>query len=237
MSLYFNHSYLMRESPVITAYPFAMACWFMSRNTTDWQSLMWVGDKDSQSYYCSLELRGDQVGDYLSAMSHWYGGAVVGISKTTSAYTKDVWQHAAGIWLSRSERHCYLNAANKGSNTDSVGVMANHDRTSIGMARDSSPDGYIAGRLCEAAVWDLTNWGANDAERETNFEKAITSMAKGFAASLFPNGLVAYWQLINNYTAIVGDFNMTGYTDAILPPEISTVRTKIIYPHSPLFIR
>lgn len=201
--------YLQVESPVITAYPFAMACWFNSDNDADSQVLMWVGDKDVVDYWCALRARGNIAGDPVDAFCHLYGAAAAGSAPTTSGYTANTWHAIAGIWLAAGERHAYIDGGNKGSNTTVVGAMANHDRTAIGAARDSSVSGYYSGLIAETAIWDLTDWGANDAERETNFEKVVASLAKGFTPSCFLLGLKAYWPLVRGLNDGVSGFNMT----------------------------
>ncbi len=201
--------YLQIESAVITAYPFAMACKFRSNDDTTNQVLIFVGDKAVSNYYTSLIARGATANDPIYAFSHNYGSASTAPAATSVGFTQDTWHHAAGIWLGVSERHAYIDGGNKGSDTGTVGAMVNHDRTAIGMARDDSPAGPMSGEIAEAAIWDLTNWGANDAERETNFEKVIASLAKGFTPGHFPLGRVAYWKLVRGLNDETGGYNLT----------------------------
>jgi len=224
-----SQEYLQVESPVVTSYPIGMACWFKSTNVTNRQSLIFVGDKDTTSYYIALQLEPG----YVSVLSKNYGVAEFRAT-TTLAFSTGVWQHAAGLFLGVTERHAYLNAGSKGSSTGEVGAMSTHDRTSIGASRDSSDGDYADAEIAEAAIWDLTAWGANDAERETSFEKVIASLAKGFAPSFFPLGLKAYWPLIRTLNDKVGGFNLTASgtvispgTRIIVPSYINTGRTHL----------
>lgn len=201
--------YLQVESPVVTAYPFAMACKFRSNDDTVNQALMFVGDKNAGNYFTNLVARGGNVGDPIYASSHNYGGVATASAITSTGFTQDIWHYAAGIWLSASERHAYIDGGSKGSDFTEVDPMANHDRTAIGAARDLSPGMYASGDIAEAAVWDLTDWGVDDAAREIAFEKAIASLAKGFSPLLFPLGLKAYWPLVRGLNDRVGGFNMT----------------------------
>ena len=207
-----QEEYLQVESPAITNYPIGMACWFKSDDDASFQVLMQVCDKDEPNYYVALMARGDVSGDPVAALSHDYGGgggAVVAESST--GYTANVWHHAGAMFLSTTERHAYIDGGSKGSDTDATNAIANHDRTSIAAARDSTPGGYTSGNIAEAAIWDLTDWGANDAERETAFEAALVVMAAGGSPQLYPTGLVAFWPLVGDDDDYVGAFDLTPF--------------------------
>ncbi len=216
---------LIVNSTGATAYPFAMACGFRSNDGNNTGAMMWCGDKDATNYFASLQARGSVAGDRLGVSSHNYGGAVTGLAVTSSGYTANIWHHAAGVWLSRSERHVYIDGGSKGSNTATVGATLNHDRTALGLNADDSPANWFSGDIAEAGVWDLTNWGANDAEREINFEKAIASMAKGFTPAHFPLGLVTYWPLIRGLNDKVGGLILTASGTTV------SNHPRVIFPH------
>ena len=158
--------YLQRENPVVTDYPFAMVCWFRSDDVASAQGLMFVGYKDIGDMYASMHARGDIVGDPIYAQDCHDG--VQGNAITSSGYSADTWHHAAGMWLARTERHTYIDGGSKGSDFTSVSEISNFDRTAIGGLRDSSPGAYMSGNIAEAAVWNLTDWGDNAGQRETN---------------------------------------------------------------------
>jgi len=203
-----QEEYLQIESPVVTAYPFAMVCKFRCNDNEASSCLMWCGDKDLVSAYCALLAAG---GDNrkIYAQVRQYGAPASGVAVSTVGFTQDVWHHAAGIWLNVSERHAYFEGGNKGSDTITVGALAGHDRTAIGATKDITPGAWMSGDIAEAAIYDLTNWGANDAERETNFEEVIASLAKGFTPLHFPLGLKAYWPLVRGLNDRVGGYNLT----------------------------
>lgn len=226
-----SSQYLQNGSAPITAYPFAMACRFRCNDVINLQSLIWVGDKDVDAYYSALFMNGAAGGDPVLAFSGKYGLAANQSAASVTGITVDTWHHAAGIFLTTNERHAYIDGGNKGSDTDTVGAIANHDSVAIGGARDSTPAYYMSGDIAEAAIWDLTAWGASDAERETNFEKAIASMAKGFTPAHFPLGLVAYWPLIRDDNDRVGGIDLSAYNG----PTISA-HPEIFNPFSSLFL-
>jgi len=164
------------------------------------------GDKDVADYNIGI---GTLSGNGVRASANKYGQPAATNAFSSTNYTLNTWHHAAGIFLSVSERHAYIDGGSKGSDATVVGAMANHDITAIGSARDSTPGAYTSGHIAEAAIWDLTNWGVNDAGREVAFEKAIASMAKGFTPAHFPLGLKAYWPLIRGLNDRVGGYNLT----------------------------
>ena len=222
-----SNEYLYVNQAVITAYPIGMACWYkLDAHHTSGATFMWCGDKDVADYFIALGSL--TAGNLLRAASNKYGAAAVKYAVTSTNYTLNTWEHAAAIFLGVSERHAYINGGNKGSDTGTVGAMANHDRVGIGSSRDSSPGAYVSGEIAEAAIWDLTNWGVNDATRETNFEKAIASMAKGYTPAHFPLGLKAYWPLVRSLNDKVGGYNLTA------SGTIVSAHPRVIMPHGAL---
>lgn len=201
--------YLSATAVPISAYPFAMACKFRSNDDTNTGVLMWIGDKDVDTHSMALASAGGAAGDPVRATTATHGGGSTGNAATSTGFTQDVWHHAAGMWLNVSERHAYIDGGSKGSNTDTVGAIANHDAIAIGVNFRATIGGYMSGDIAEAAIWDLTNWGVNDAARETAFEKVIASLAKGFTPLYFPLGLVAYWDLVRGLNDRTGGFNLT----------------------------
>lgn len=229
MSRLFDDSsteYLQVESAVVSAYPIGMACKFRSNDDTARQTFIWVGDKDVADHFCSLDIAGDIEGKPVRARQKQYDVGGEEQAETTSGFTVDTWHHAAAMFLNNSERHAYIDGENKGSDTGIVGEIHDHDRTAIGACRDSSVERFMSGDIAEAAIWDLTDWGANDAERETNFEKAIASLAKGATPDTFPLGLLAYWDLVRGLNDRVGGFNMTASGTVVSPHPSIILPTK-----------
>lgn len=230
-----SSEYLQVNSAAVSAYPLAMACWANIDDATANSSLMWVGDKDVVDYNIRLlAIQAGGVADAVRAFSHDYGsGGGTQSANTSNNWSVNNWHHAAGIWLSASERHAYLDGdiGNKGSSAGAVDPMANHDRMAIGGNRDSTPDGYASGHIAEAAIWDLTNWGANDAAREAAFEKALESLAAGYSPLFYQLGLVAHWNLVRDINDKVGSFSLTasGTTVSNHPAIIYPAPTQVNY--------
>lgn len=154
--------YAQIETAAVTAYPFTMACHFYTNSITTSQALMWVGDKDSAVHFCSLNAQGTIGGDPLIAFSHTYGGAAFTSANTTTGFSANVWHHGVGVWVSATERYVYIDGGSKGSDATEVEAIANHDRTAIGGARDSSADLYVSGRIFWPGIWN--NVALTDAE-------------------------------------------------------------------------
>ena len=212
--------YLEIDSAVAATMPFAMACLFNSNDDTISQALLSLVEKGGTRNRYILLAAGHVGGDPIRAFID-DGTAIV--AATSSGFTANTWHHAACMFLNATERHVYIDGGSKGSETTSVSP-ADIDRTSIGRTGDTSPTDYMSGLIAEAAIWDLTDWGANDAAREVAFELAIASMAKGFAPLHFPLGLLGYWPLVRGLNDYVGGFNMTASGTVV------SAHPRIIYP-------
>lgn len=147
--------YAIIEQAAIGDYPFAMGCWVQSDDHNAFQILMWVGDKDVTDYYCALGLAGSGVGGAAYAQSHKYGAVDLQQAITTTGYSANTWHYVLGLWPSAAERHVLIDGGSKGSDTNAVGAMANHDRTAIGMARDSSPAYGASAQIFWPCIWNV----------------------------------------------------------------------------------
>lgn len=150
-----NTEYASINVAAITGYPFTMACWFYADDATIRGSLMWVGDKDATNYWTALELRGD-VGTTVDAFSHEYiGGSGSAAAQSIATFSVNTWHHAIGEWPDANARASGVDGANRGTDANAVGAMSAHDRTAIGMHRDSSPSRPFSGRIFWSCIWDV----------------------------------------------------------------------------------
>ena len=201
----------------VLAYPFTMACWFKSDSAYANQCAMWVGDQSKAADWCAIRLRGDDPGDYLTAFTHSYGGSYA-TATTSAGYTVGKWHHACGTWTSRSARAVYIDGGNKGTNGDTADAIDVHDGVAIGAAIDSSPSGYMSGKLAVAAIWNIV-----PADEE------VALLGAGLAPWFVrPASLVSLWMLDHNGALrdIIGGFNLTAYNG----PTSSTDHPPIIVP-------
>ena len=232
MARLFNDSqseYLKVDQAAITAYPFVLHGWFYSDNLVDYQSIVWVGDKDVTNSQFFIGLAGGVANDPVRAFAYDSGGAYNNAYSSTS-YLQNVWQACTGIFVSATDLRVFLDGGGKG--TDNSGAdsnPANNNSMGIGRNSDSSPSDYMSGRIAEAAIWDLTNWpGATASDKADEFERlALPALADRYSPLFFPLGRVDYWPLGGPYDAndgdhdIVGGYHMTDYntpTTADHPP-------------------
>jgi len=229
-----QNEFLQVESPVITAYPFLISGWFNSNDDTVNNNVLWCGDKDVAGYWTALQAQGVIGGDPVRAFNHGYGG-VARDADTTAGFTAGTWHHAAGWWADASTRKVRIDGGSEGADANAVNAMQDHDRTSIGAARDSSPGGYCSGLLAEVAVWDITGWS------ETRVTATIESLAAGYTPGHFRDGGLGYWPLGGMETEetdggtardIWGGYDMTAFSDAV-GPDVADHPGGLIYPSSP----
>ncbi len=144
------------DAAAVTVNPFTLACWFRANDIAVDYGLMQVTDKDAAYYYSGLMLEGTFAGDPVVAIVQSYAaGSATRAARTTTGYSANVWHHAAAVFVSKAERHAYIDGGSKGSNTTDGNACTNHDRTCIGAFRDSTPSIWMDGAIAEAAIWNV----------------------------------------------------------------------------------
>jgi len=221
--------YLRIEQAVLSAAPFAVACWCNIDDDTANSQLLFMGDKDVTNDYFSLGARRAALNNTIYANSWQSGeGGIGGLAETSTSYTTNTWHHACGIWASSTDRRALIDGGSKGTNATDV-TPINLDRTSIGIMDDSTPSTPASGHIAEMAIWDLSDWpGATGGDKADAFEIVLPSLADGFSPLCFPLGLVAYWPLIRTLNDKVGGYNLTASGTTV------SAHPRIILPHNPL---
>ncbi len=184
MALLFNDAnsqFAEVDSSPISAFPWTMACWFRSDDITIDQVLMWLGDKDTADQYVFLGAAGTRAGDTVLALTDAGG---ISFAETSTGYSVNTWHHAAGVWVSATDRRAYIDGGSKGTNATSRVLSNASDRVSIGRAGDSTPGNYMSGRIAEAAIWDVA---LTDTE--------IARLLRQPFGRVRPASLVSYWPL------------------------------------------
>lgn len=177
-------NYLTVSTPVITAYPFSMGCWFNVAEISGSNSLMVLSDVSVNDTYCQLSAAGQTAGDPVICSAR--NGAAPEDAETSTGYSANTDHHALGVWTSATDRVAYLDGGNSGSDAVSVAYSANIDTTSIGVLVRLSLGGATNGKVGEAAIWNV----ALDA-----VDAAI--LGAGFSPLFVkPESIVAYWPLI-----------------------------------------
>lgn len=218
-----SSQYLEVDTAAITTYPFTMACWFNVTNATAFHTLMFIGDKDVGTYWTALAARGDIAGDRVGAYSSNYGAGASQAAHTSTGFSVSTWHHACGTWTNASSRSAYIDGGSKSTDANAVGAMANHDRTTIGRAGDSSPSFYANGQIAETAIWDVVL---------TDAEVAILSI--GYTPPFVrPENLILYLPLVRgNDQDIVGGLSLTAFNTPTIGDHPRTLRhAPILFPH------
>jgi hypothetical protein len=180
--------YLKLDTPVLTAAPLTLACWFNSDDATILQTLVCISPVDSDNDVFRLDARGDLDGDVLHAFTG--SASPTGAFALTSAgYTTNTWHHACGVFAAANDRTVYLDGGNSGNNTTSVTPnAASLKGTAIGVLYRQNILGYMSGLLAEVGIWNV---GLTAAE--------VASLAKGFSPLLVrPQSLITYVPILGN---------------------------------------
>jgi Concanavalin A-like lectin/glucanases superfamily len=208
--------YLHAATAVATGAPLTMVCWFRKTGTASSpQELVCLSDASEHDQMFILSA-GD--GSDAVVFAGPYAGGVWDPAVATASFAAGQWHHAAAVFVSSSERHAYLDGANKGSSS-AVITPTGQDRTSIGRAILSTPTAYFAGDIAEVAIW---NTALSDAE--------IAILGHGFSplclTHRLPN-LVLYQDLIRplDHPGVGPALTASGGTTAAPHP-------RMIYPQS-----
>jgi hypothetical protein len=187
--------YMEVGSAPVTAAPLTMACWFNVDNVTVNHALISLTNgTDQQRLF--LSAHGGVAGDPIRASST-AGGTT--IQAATGTFTANTWHHAAGRFLSNTNRRAYFNGVGGGINTTS-NIPTGINTTGIGYVYQAGARGFFTnGRIAEAAIWniDLT-------------DDEIAALAEGFRPSLIrPSALVFYAPLVREIADYRGGLTVT----------------------------
>ena len=175
-----SSQYLERAAAVVSAIPITLAAWFKPTDflVGDQHRIVTLGCSTSGICF-SLSVWGD-----ASLNAQHFDGANAE-AKATAAASLNIWQHAAAVFTNNSSRSCYLNGANKGTDTTAKNAIT-LNRTDIGALNYSGTMyNYFTGQIAEAAIWSAA---LDDAE--------IAALAQAICPLIIrPASLLAYWPL------------------------------------------
>jgi len=150
-----NSDYLQRNEAPITDYPFTFSAWTNSVTVDPGgpQQIINVTDKDTTNHQVNISLRGDFAGDPLMIFVHNYGGSTADFATTSNGYTANTWYYTTGTFTS-TLIEAVLNAdfGNAASTDPTANTLSQHDRVRLGAAGDSTPGGYMDGKIDEARI-------------------------------------------------------------------------------------
>lgn len=225
MARYFtraNTEYLFRSaSTPVTDAPFTIAAWakIESDPTTDDFTIIQIQDASGAQDYWRLNADGSFGAGHFS----------LGVRDTGNSYqaavstiipTQGVWYHVVGVVRSATDRECFVNGGNSGTNV--VNRSPNNvDSIAIGREMDSTPDDPWDGAIADVVIWTV---GLTDLE--------IFQLWQGKPpVTIRPQSLAAYWPLFSVADRDLwnGRFNMAAFntpTWVPSPPKVLAWRAK-----------
>ena len=145
--------YLKITSAVVTAEPFTLCCWAYV-TTAGRIAYMSIADKDVANRYHSLSWDSTPEGGGPAAVvARSYDGTVFDAPTSTSR-TLNVWEHVCGVWAAANDRRAYINGGHKGTDANASGASAGIDCAQISGLADSTPGGYVSGRIADARIYN-----------------------------------------------------------------------------------
>ncbi len=200
MAYDFNGSsqYLSLASPVATAAPLTMACFFNADSLTATGMLISMYSSGGGALTgFHLACAGAAAGDPIRAAVGNLG--TFGTASTSAGYSTGVWQHAAGVFSASNSRTVYLDAGSSGSDTTSItpGTLNN---TVVGArVASGSLSNVFDGRIAEPAIWNA----ALTADE-------VAALAKGVSpAKIRPESLVFYPPLIRDLSELIAGVSLS----------------------------
>jgi hypothetical protein len=189
--------YLSASAPV-TAVPLTMSCRFFSTLTLNDRTLVAINENDSNGSVFVLSMRSNnQIGAGVYRAGTGY------FQSLTSAATINVWNHAAGVFSSNSNRIAYLNGVAGSANTNLV-TPINCNFMGIGAVIRPSVFEPFQGYLADVGVWNV----ALTAEE-------IASLADGMTCDkIRPQSLVFYAPLVRDLIDVKGGLTITNNNSA-----------------------
>jgi len=200
--------YLIREEAPVTEYPFVMACRFrIEVNVTSSTSgIMEVRDKSATKYVHSLWFSTTEDKCYIETRNN----ANRNYAKCAQVIADVTWYHICGLFVSATDRRILINAANKNTNSGNL-TLVNLDRFILGAFGRDPVEAHLTGQIAEAAIWDL--WylpGATASDQADYFEANILpGLVAEERPSVYPNGLIAYWDLVSDDDDKRGGYDLT----------------------------
>lgn len=221
MSRSFNgtNQYARSTGTPVAAYPVTFACWAQySSDVADRRTLMALDNSaistiNNISLQVDMATAGNPVCLFLSSATQL---------NATAGPTSTAWFHAAGVFVSATERYVYFNGGSKaGSASEASSAIGSVDTASIGARRFSSVIGrFWPGLIALAGMWSVA---LTDDE--------ITALAKGASPrSVRPQGLACSWELGGNNspeTDVVGGYSLT-----LTGPPTKGEQPRIVMPRS-----
>lgn len=172
------------NSTPVTAAAFTMCADFFTADTTNAQTMAFIGDKDVGNHFWALLADGATGGDPIIAAIDQ--GGTQTFPQTTTGYSANTWHRACLKEVSATSHAVFIDGGSKGTTADNV-APAGADRVSAGIRNRSSPDLPFAGRIANVTIWNIA---LSDAEI------AILGGPRGMhPLRMRPANIVLFWPL------------------------------------------
>lgn len=208
MAYEFNgtNQYLNVASAPVSAVPLTMACWFNSDSITTAQAILSLDNATTAFQGYRLLAAGTIAGDPVIAGT---GGAFPNAAADSSTgYTANTWNHAAGVFTQPSVSVFLNGSANTVASNFSTYPIVN--RIDIGARLNSGAAGlFFDGRIAEVGIWNAALTAAE-----------IASLAKGITCDkIRPQNLVFYAPLVRGLIDAKGGRAITNNNGATVAPH------------------
>jgi len=207
-----SNEYLQISSAPFTAAPYSVSLWVFPDALVAFQVMLGLVDESVADQKFQFFLVGT---DFARVQTK--SGVTSGTAETGNKAVVDTWSHYFVSEPASDSRTIILDGdtGNKGTDTTDV-APTGVDGLSIGMLRDTTPDGPFSGRIAEVAIWDA---GLTDAEG--------VLLSKAYSPLLVrPANLIFYAPLIRDEDRdIVGGLSLTAFNT----PSVD-VHTRMLYP-------
>lgn len=136
---------------VPTTYPLTISVLARANNLTGYHPSFTIGTTGgSAEALARIGFRGDQIGDYIEAVSFTSGGA--GAANTSVSYVAGQWHLITGVFTSLSSRTVYLDGGNGVTNTTTVTGM--DTPTAWNLGADGGATAFLTGGIAAAWLWN-----------------------------------------------------------------------------------
>jgi hypothetical protein len=202
-----NNQYFY-ASTSITGYPFTLAAWYNTNESTGYARRNIVALSDVDDTYDSDRLACYPAGnvDLACIVARTTTNFDAGFEAASTAGSMDanVWQHACGVFTSASARAAFVNGVNKGTNANEITPNARDTVTIGGSLQSGGVSTPMSGMIAEVAVWSVA---LTDAE--------VAELGDGASPlTVRPESLVHYWPLVRDLNDRIGGATLTASASA-----------------------
>lgn len=185
----------------VTAYPLTLAAWF-NRNASPSATPLFLVTVDfsggTQFHGIALDAGSNNVSARTNA------GGSLGTAISTTTFTTNVWNHAAGVFDSSTLRTVYLNAGGEQTSGTNLTPSSINNTTIGGRYASSSLGNFANAIIAEVGIWSAALT-----------QPEIASLSKGVTCNLVrPQSLVFYAPLIRNLQDAKGGLTLTNNNGA-----------------------